>query len=275
MITRPTIRPIRAQEIVDLAEEVAGSSIPIDPGAIVSAQPRLQLAYGHFGDAFDGLLEWRDEEFWMYCNLARVGMPDNPRARFTLGHELGHYFIDEHRNALTSGRTEPHPSFSEYQSDELSELEADLFASHLLMPTREFELSMRKVQRGIAGMLKLKEQFNTSLTSTAIRYVKSARFFCAVIKWNPDGYGWKWVSSEAFQGRYIRTVRRHEDLPRDSATRTVMGQQHHLGFEERGTVASTWFDFVRTGGHRDSILVEQAISLGPYGFLTVLTSTSE
>ena len=40
----------------------------------------------------------------IYCNLDCVGQKDSPRARFTLAHELGHYYIDEHRNALVAGR---------------------------------------------------------------------------------------------------------------------------------------------------------------------------
>jgi hypothetical protein len=51
--------------------------------------------------------------FHIYCNLDRENLPSSPRARFTLSHELGHYFIDEHQNNLASGQVRPHPSAAE------------------------------------------------------------------------------------------------------------------------------------------------------------------
>ncbi len=260
----------RVQEIADLAEEVAGYQFPVNPIAILRTQARISLRRGHFGDAFDGLLEWREGRFWVYSNLVRVGPPESARERFTIAHELGHYFIDEHRNALIRG-VGCHPSFSEFQSDELAEREADLFASRLLMPTWAFTAAIPKNPQGIPDILTLKKQFETSLTSTAIRYVGLAGFFCAIVKWNDDGFGWRWTSQEAYENRYWSTIKSADRLPRDSATRMIMrGEASSPGFIERGAVASMWFDYVGMGGQRDIILIEQAISLGQYGCLTLL-----
>ncbi len=274
MSKRPYLTRHRTQEIADLAEEVAGNQFPVDPVAILQAQSGISFRRDHFGDAFDGLLEWRDDHFWIYSNLSRVGSPESSRERFTIAHELGHYFIDEHRNALMGG-VGCHPSLSEFQSDELVEQEADLFASRLLMPTRAFTAAMPRNLRGIPDILALKEQFGTSITSTAIRYVSLVNFFCAIVKWNDDGFGWSWTSQEAYEKRYWRTIKSVECLPRDSATRIVMREgATPSGFDERGTVASIWFNYVGEGGWRDEILIEQAISLGQYGFLTLLLPES-
>lgn len=265
----------RTQEIADLAEEVAGNQFPVDPVAILRAQTGISFRRGHFGDAFDGLLEWRDEHFWIYSNLSRIGQPESSRERFTIAHELGHYFIDEHRNALIGG-VGRHPSFSEFQSDELAEREADLFASRLLMPTQAFASAKPKKPQGIPDILALRKQFKTSIISTAIRYVSLANFFCAVIKWDDDRFEWSWTSEETYEKRYWRTIRSADFLPRDSATRMVMrGESDPSGIVERGAVASMWFDYVSEGGCRDEILMEQAISLGRYGFLTLLLPESE
>src|ERR1035438_576059 len=48
------------------------------------------------------------------------------------------HFIDEHRNGLASGRVLAHPSKCEYESDLEVEMEADTFASNLLMPQARF-----------------------------------------------------------------------------------------------------------------------------------------
>ena len=52
----------------------------------------------------------------------------------TFVHELGHFLIDEHRNALMLGLSPSHPSFTNFSSDNEVELEADFFASSLLIP---------------------------------------------------------------------------------------------------------------------------------------------
>ena len=265
----------RVQEIADLAEEVAGNLLPVNPIAILQSEDSISFRRGQFGNAFDGLIEWRDRCFWVYSNLSRVGPPGSARERFTVGHELGHYFIDEHRNALIKGAG-CHPSFNEFQSDELAEQEADLFASHLLMPTRAFTAAIPKVPQGIPDILNLKQRFGTSITSTALRYVSLADFFCVVVKWDIDGYGWHWTSQKTYEGRYRRTIKSVNDLPPDSATRMVMmGGTSSSDFIKCGTVASMWFDYVDAGGWRDEVLIEQAISLGRYGFLTLLLPASK
>ena len=275
MSKRQSLPPHRVQEIADLAEEVAGHLLPVNPISILQSENNISFRRGKFGNAFDGLIEWRDPCFWVYSNLLRVGPPGSARERFTIGHELGHCFIDEHRNALIKG-TGRHPSFNEFQSDELAEQEADLFASHLLMPTRVFTAAIPKVPKGIPDILNLKQRFGTSITSTALRYVSLADFFCVVVKWNPDGYGWHWTSQKTYEGRYRRTTKSVNDLPPDSATRMVMMRKTSSSdFIECGAVASMWFNYVDAGGRRDEILIEQAVSLGQYGFLTLLLPESK
>ena len=130
----------------------------------------VSLSYGHYGDAFDGLLEHKSGSFHIYCNLTRVHDQNAPRARFTVAHELGHYFIDEHRNALAAGKP-PHSSFPERLSDNPVEQEANLFASHLLMPTVEFQTALTGSARGAAqGIVDIAGNFAVSIQSAALRY---------------------------------------------------------------------------------------------------------
>ncbi len=95
----------------------------------IAAAKAITVSFGRYGDAFDGMLEHRAGRFHIYANLQRLLREDSPRARFTLGHELGHYYIDEHRNALTAGAVPAHRSGSEYESRLLPEQEADCFAA--------------------------------------------------------------------------------------------------------------------------------------------------
>lgn len=273
-IPRRPLSSVRAQEIADLAEAVADEFCPtgkIHPVAIANHKS-ITLSFNYYGDAFDGLLEHRAGRFHIYANLDRIERADSPRGRFTLGHELGHYFIDEHRNALRAGLVPSHPSQCEYESDLLVEREADHFASNLLMPPTRYRQVATAARVGLEGVLKVSSLFDTSVTSTAIRYATSDIVPCAVIKWNVEGFAWKWLSTETFRARFQKTIETVEHLAPGSPTaRILAGEAPDSGtFLEAGTTAAAWFPFVRDGDARNVILIEQAMSLGRFGAITFL-----
>lgn len=277
MRTKTPKRPLsseRAQEIADLAEAVADEFCPtgkVQPVAIANHEG-ITLSFNYYGDAFDGLLEHRAGRFHIYANLDRIERADSSRARFTFGHELGHYFIDEHRNALSAGLVPSHPSLCEYESDLLVEREADHFASNLLMPPTRYRQVAAGARVGLEGVLKVSSYFDTSVTSTAIRYATSDIVPCAVVKWNVDGFAWKWLSTETFRARFQKTIETVEQLAPGSPTaRVLAGETTGSGtFLQAGTTAAAWFPFVRDGDARNVILIEQAMSLGRFGAITFL-----
>lgn len=263
------LRAARETELSGLAEAVVESHGPlIDPHAIARAK-RLSTSFNDYGTAFDGMLEARRGRFHIYCNLRNVDGPNAPRARFTLAHELGHYFIDEHRWALLSGRSPAHPSVCEYQSKLLIEVEADAFASELLMPWSRFLPASKQAKRGLPAVLDLASSFRTSLTATALRYVRADLFPCVLVKWNPGGYGWKWISKSAWAAGFRKTIKDVERLPRDSPTARVLNSGAP-GVVEAGTTMAAWFPFVGASSESNLIFYEQAISLGRFGALTLL-----
>ena len=265
----------RAGEIAELAECVADEHCPTDPvnPERIARAKRITVSFGEYGETtFDGLLEHKAGRFHIFCNVERVGQRDSPRGRFTLAHELGHYYIDEHRLALSRGRVGPHGSQCEYESPILAEQEADLFAANLLLPCARFVQRARGVSVGLEGILKLAERFKTSITATAIRYAAADITPCAVIKWNWNGYAWKRVSDSAFRAYLRKTYEAARDLPPDCPTRKALARQAppECGYFQAGTTAAAWFPRIKTGEWRDAIFIEQAIPLGRYGVLTFL-----
>jgi hypothetical protein len=264
----------RAEEIAELAEAVAGEHCPqgIVAPEVIARASGITLSFGAYGEGFDGMLEHRSGRFHIFCNADRVGPTDSPRARFTLAHELGHYYIDDHRRALASGGIAAHPSQCDSESTVLAEQEADHFAANLLMPSSRFNALARRCARGLAGILALADAFKTSITSTAIRYVAADISPCAVVKWNWKGYAWKRLSSSTFQARLRRTFETPTELPEDSPTRRALAHQQPSarGYFESGTTAAAWFPRVGHEDDRNLIFIEQAIPLGAYGVLTFL-----
>lgn len=273
-LASPRLPRDREAEIGELAEFIAEDRFPqerIEPAAIAKSVG-IRVIPGHYDDQFDGMLEHDSDRFFIYCNLDRVESLTTPRARFTLAHELGHYYIAEHHNALKSGNAPKHPSRCDHESTNPIELEADHFASCLLMPSDRFRKRAKRVAKGLEGIRELAGVFGTSLTSTAIRYAKLDVTKCVVIKWNTDGYGWKWLSPTAYAEGWRKTVEEPAKLVPGSATEKIVSGPHSVGdIVCTGTTAAHWFPFVAVGSHGDCLLIEEAILLGRYGALTLLT----
>lgn len=273
-VVNPRLSAQREAEISELAEFVAEDRFPakrIDP-AVIAESVDVAVIPGHYEDKFDGMLEHDCGRFFIYCNLDRVESLESPRARFTLAHELGHYYIDEHRNALKSGQAPKHASHCDFESKNPIELEADHFASCLLMPSERFRRRAKSLPSGLEGIRKLASEFGTSITSAAIRYAKLDIRKCVIIKWDLDGYGWKWLSPSAYAEGWRKTIEEPAKLIVDSATEKIIaGSANKAEIVSTGTTASHWFPFVFPGSIRDEILREEAVSLGRFGALTFLS----
>jgi len=264
----------RKEEIAELAEVVAEEHCPVgrvEPSRIANTK-KITISYGHYKDAYDGLLEHRAGRFHIYCNLDRLERPERPRARFTLAHELGHFFIEEHLVALRSGRSPGHGSLAEYESRNPVEQEADCFASNLLMPAARFLKAAKGKLRGLCSILELAGAFGTSVTCTAIRYASLEVSPCIVVKWSAGGYQWKWLSTGARMANYRKTIESPINVvPGSPSARALAGDTPPpTGVFQAATTASAWFPFVPQGDRRDIILIEQAMSLGRFGVLTFL-----
>lgn len=266
-----TPNELRLAEIAELAEGIAEEFFPeraIDPEFIIRRKG-ITLSRGVYGDSFDGMLEHRSGRFHIFCNVSRA--QNSARIRFTLSHELGHFFIDDHRQVLEAGLP-PHQSLSEYQSDNPAEQEADHFASNLLMPRARFVKAASRLPVGAPAILSLNEQFGTSRTSTALRYVSLDVALCAFVKWNPDGTAWRRFSDSAFRAGYRKITTSRRDVPPDSPTGKVLRELEPTPgqFFEGDTVASQWFPFIRQGTRLDVFVSEHAIPLGEYGAITLV-----
>ncbi len=264
----------RLAEIAGLAEQVAADHCPsgrVEPELILRRND-ITFNFGRYAAAFDGMLEHIAGRFHVYANLERLKSPQSGRARFTLAHELGHYYIDEHRRALLSGSAPRHQSVCDFQSRNPAEIEADHFACHLLMPEERFSKSAKELSLGCAAVLKLKDDFGTSITSTAIRCTRLNLGPYTLIKWKADGFAWKHFSNSTFAAGYRRTIEDVARVPHDSPTgRALSGATPpESGFFEAGTSAAAWFPGIGQGSMRDAIFIEQAIPLGEYGVLTLL-----
>lgn len=270
----PKVSSVRLAEIAELAESIASENATQAGATDVEGllrKKRITISYNDYGDDFCGLLEHKDGEFHIYCNTNQVKHARTGRARFTVCHELGHYFIDEHRQCLLAG-VGLHGSDIDYHPRNPAEQEADCFASNLLMPEGVF----RKIAIhpcGLKTILNLSDRLMASVTGTAVRYCELQVEPMAMVLWNEKGYAWKRLS-QAFRAANCRkTIESVDLIDEGSATRQAM-QGIEPGGEEffsEVSAVSRWFPHTSPGSPADAILREEAIRLGDYGCLTVLT----
>lgn len=257
---------------LDLAEYLAETYFPndrIDP-LDLAARSNITSSFGSYEEEFDGLLELKEERFHIYLNEDRLLDIHKPRARFTAAHELGHYFIDDHRNALVAG-IQPHPSFTEFvMMDSVAELQADQFAATLLMPPKRFNSSARNKDASLETIVGLSDLFGTSVMSTAIRYARSDVASVSVMLWKEPERKWCWSSKDVWNITHNKAFKNASRVPAGSATSELMESPVRKKADERATVLSQWFPYVHAGTANDRICREEAMRLGDYGVLTLL-----
>lgn len=188
--------------------------------------------------------------------------------RFSIAHELGHYFLGGHVEAVLAA-TDIHESRAGFASGDKYEMEADHFAAGLLMPKSLFVPALRKAGLGLSAVVKLANQCGTSLPATAIRFAQCARDPVAVIVSTGMMIDYCFMSDDLREFSGIDWLRKGQAVPRGTPTAKFNCIPENVRTGRRLEGASTlsaWF-----GGNRDVELQEDVVGLGSYGkTLTVL-----
>lgn len=140
-----------------IADEIASLyPLPIPLQDIVEEEGIILICDDYGSNTFDGLTIYEKEEkqFYIHLNTRGGNLLTNTKGRFTLAHELGHYYLGHHRAAMISGVMHPHiykynPFGNNYEW--IIEREADEFAASLLMPIEAFRRDL--FQREFSGHL--------------------------------------------------------------------------------------------------------------------------
>lgn len=203
--------------IQDLAEFIAlEHDDPVTPLDKIVESEQLSVFYDDYGDAFDGIII-HDEDFYIHVNTNRGNTIDSARGRFTLAHELGHYFIDNHRIGLQNGILEPHPSKNNELKHFKIEREADFFASCLLMPEMRFKKDCFKRKFKFSIIEELSQKYMVSLTACAIRFADIGNHPIMIVYCENNLIKWKWNSTD-FPFKYL--AENNNKIPED----TLVGQ---------------------------------------------------
>jgi len=189
-------------QIKELAEFLALEYEDIQtPLQKIAEHEDLCVYYDDYGNSFDGLLIY-DERFYIHLNTKRGNHAGTSRGRFTLAHELGHYFIDNHRIGLSKGILPVHGSLNFKNKNQKIEREADYFASCLLMPSERFSKDCVGNKFSFIFLSKLSVKYNVSLTACAIRFSEIGNHPIMIVYCEDGKIVWKWCSND-FPHKYL------------------------------------------------------------------------
>ena len=188
---------------------------------------------------------------------------------FSIGHELGHWFLPGHpEEIIKAGGL--HMSRANFTQNTSIELEADHFASGLLMPSNLTRNLLSSSQIGLDGILNLADAAHCSITAAAIRAAECGSHPMAIIVSRSDEIAYAFTSESFKNLGKLAFLRKGASLP-IGATRRFNADAENVFRAERAvgeTDLATWFD-----GQQRITLDEEIIGLGNYGYtLTVLTS---
>ncbi len=108
----------------------------------------------------------------------KKNIPEPGRKRFVAAHELGHFEMHKSQNIVTSC-SDRDMLFWQHAHNE--EAEANDFAVEILMPEDLFKPRCDKKNPTIGFIEELSDEFQTTLTATALRYIEFTPERCALI----------------------------------------------------------------------------------------------
>ena len=254
-------------QIEGLADDVVaafGITVPIDLNRIAREEGIL-LAEGDYGEEFHGRIEYLAEVDAFVVYHPRCLSNHYPsRVRFSICHELGHFYIPHHREILLSGKA--HYSLEGFRHKNDIERQADIFAAALLIPTRLLREKLgRRGFLSLSQILGLADDCKASAQATAFRYTRFAKEpHLALVSENGKVlYGF--ASDEARAWGYWRL--RDIAVPEASPTSRASAAS---GIVEDKTVVANWFP--ELGKHAE--LWEEAVQLGSSTRVLTLLSWS-
>lgn len=165
-------KEVRIKQIRLLAEYIASgyfSNGQLDLGAVLKDEG-IKLLFDHYEQSFDGLLVYDVNKFYIHLDLDKGNTRSSKRSRFSVAHELGHYFISEHHQSIVNGTFQVHPSKFKPQQTNIIEIEADSFAATLLMPSEPFKICCFRKKFSLDLIEAISNQFNISFTSALLRF---------------------------------------------------------------------------------------------------------
>jgi hypothetical protein len=236
----------------------------------IADEEGIELAPGSYGSNFHGLLEYVSAEhcFILHYPNRNSGI-SYVRARFTVAHELGHYFLKAHRAELMNGNSQK--CVVGFLSDDAMEKEADSFAASLLIPRSIMEKHIKvRGYMEAQNIIDMAEELKVSIPCAMIRYVQYATEACSVVMSEMGKVRFHVASDEMAEYGY-KFIGWDQAIPRQSAAVKVLEYSSHKVVKSQKGSTRTWYS---RRSHSCDVW-EESYSLGYNGQVITLLSVIE
>jgi hypothetical protein len=238
------------------------SSVPVDLLGITKGESRIKLELLPQTSSRFGRIEYypRPGYFAIFCSES---ISYDSVARFSLGHELGHYFLEAHREHLYKG--DFHCSKSGFICESGTEREADEFSARLMIPAMYMkQLIQKKPKLALNDLKNVANDCQTSLTCAAFRYVECDIEPCAIIvsedkkvkfyraSKTAENKGFKWLGQKS--------------IPEKSPTMQAFIPENKTKICSSGGITTEWF----SRRPQEASLFEEAFALGNTGLVLTM-----
>lgn len=279
-LTLMKVERSRISEIYRMAGSIARNyynNSAIDPYHIAKDNG-ITIHEDDFGETFEGSIccNMKTKKFHIFMNNNPSISMDPGRTRFTLAHELGHYFIPEHRKMLESGENLTyHPNNYFYIHNNIFETEAHIFSANLLMPRKTFIEKGKSLPYGMEGIITLAELFQTSILSTAYQYINCDIVPLLLVKLDDNGQSisCKTATSRSFSSLLKEriVVQYNEDRPlTDSEIIEISEGTRSFEFNQSVTNLSSWAGNISSSSDKNLVVVEQTLKIGSFGSIAII-----
>jgi hypothetical protein len=244
------------------------SSLPVDPFAIAQSRDIVVDPKPDTAEGVSGMLLRHGDTFGI---LYATHIPNEGFQRFSVSHELGHFFLDGHIDHVLP-KDGMHVSRAGFVSADPFELEADHFAAGLLMPRIPFNREIDRHDPGLSAILQVAEICRTSRTATAIRYAETTDDAVAVIVSTGQAIDYCFMSEAMKSLSELRWLKKGSPLPSGTVTAALAADAERVVTGDRAGDEVDVMDWL--GGKKSVGVTEDALGLGRYGkVLTILHSS--
>jgi hypothetical protein len=243
------------------------TSLPVDPIALAATVGIEVTAKPVSTRGVSGMLIRSGDEFAIAyaTHITSKGF-----RHFSVAHELGHYFLEGHPDAVFDRRG-IHQSRANFSSDDPYEVEADFFAAALLMPETLFAEAIGQAGDGLSGIERLAELCITSLTATAIRFAQLTESTAAVVMSKGKKVEYSFMSKPLLEIAGGNRIDKGDLLPPGTTTSDFNKDVDRVSRGDHDSGKSELQDWI--GGRHQLEMTEEVVGLGDYGkTLTVLTA---
>lgn len=245
------------------------TALPVDPFAIAASRDIEVQAKPDTRGGVSGMLLRHGDNFGI---LYATHIKSEGFQRFSISHELGHYFLEGHIDHVLPDDG-VHTSHAGFVSSDPYELEADHFAAGLLMPAGHFGRALSRLDPCLGTVEMMAQLCQTSLTATAIRCAELSKDALAAIISTGSTIDYCFLSDGMKTLPDLIWLRKGSPVPSGTATAEINARPEAVLNGQRAVREVDALEWL--GGTRSVMLTEEAVGLGSYGkTLTVLSSNT-